>query len=347
MFDLLPMKDASVLNTYLRRLALALLVPVTGLAVLTAFNPTVTSQTPVNLTQRAAAEVSRITVIPVDRLTVVNQASLAGTEIKRFKIRDLQGKIYGVNLDAAGNPVSQEVVNQAIEAFNNRGFVGKLEAELANRLLQGSSNPISVVIWLKAETVAPLTGRTPAERQANLDILRTRYAKIQQPVVEQLEANGQQVIYQSLYSPVVAAAVTPQVIQRIAARTDVERIYLEKMGDPRADLSRVVQVNRPNHVKEVFPSEGSTQTSVPYVGAQLSFTAIEPAVLSEFQLFVDGVDVTTQSRISSTRDSAPSNASIYYTPKNLQPGTHHALVRFQIKNGRMISYNWSFSVKSP
>ncbi|MEH2357198.1 hypothetical protein [Nostoc sp.] len=39
---------------------------------------------------------------------------------------------------------------------------------------------------------------------------------------------NQRVIYQSLYTPIVVAEVTPLLIQTIAARSDVERIYLER-----------------------------------------------------------------------------------------------------------------------
>jgi hypothetical protein len=161
--------------------------------------------------QKALAEVSRNTGIPVDRLTVGNQATLADTDIKRFKVIDSEDNTYSIFLDAAGNPVSEEVVNQITEAFHNKGFVGKLEVALNDLLKQGSNKPIRVIISLKdKEPMTPSRGRTPVERQANLNKLRDRYAAIEQPIVALLKANGQEVIYQSPFAPIVGASVSPQ-----------------------------------------------------------------------------------------------------------------------------------------
>jgi hypothetical protein len=77
---------------------------------------------------------------------------LADTGITRYKLTDAQGKIYGVSLDSSGNPVTQEALARAVQAIDNKGFVGKLEAELANRLAQRSNQPINVIISLKRTT---------------------------------------------------------------------------------------------------------------------------------------------------------------------------------------------------
>lgn len=236
----------NILAINFRRFTLTLVVTVTVIWLLVTFSRAIVAQTPGNLAQRARLEVSKITGIPADRLTIVNEAALADTGITRFKLTDAEGKIYGTSLDTAGNSVSQEALGQAIQAFNNKGFVGKLEAELANKLTQ-SNSPIKVIFWLKEEAVAPSRGKTVTERQANLNTLKSRYAAIQQPLVDQLKANNQEVIYQSLYAPIVGAAVTPSVIQAMVARSDVERIYLSQVGIPRLNVSRVVvQANTVN-----------------------------------------------------------------------------------------------------
>lgn len=81
---------------------------------------------------------------------------------------------------------------------------------------------------------------------------------------------------------------------------------------------------RPPQLLGVLPPEGSTQTYVEGVAAALSFTAEEEADLRSFQLFVDGVDVTTKAQIGSTRDEGPSSLGITYAPEGFQPGIHHA-----------------------
>ncbi|WP_334855182.1 S8 family serine peptidase [Nostoc sp.] len=199
------------------------------------------------MAEKAKLEVSKTTGISADRLSVANKATLANTEITRFKLIDTQGNIYGISLDAAGNQISQEVLDQAVQAINNKGFVGKLEAELANRIGQGSNSPIRVVFYLKGKTVKPYRGSNRTEYQNYFSTLKSHYEAIQQPLVKQLKESNQRVIYQSLYTPMVVAEVTPLLIQTIAARSDVERIYLERRRIPRQNVSRVVvQANTVN-----------------------------------------------------------------------------------------------------
>ncbi len=343
----------------------------TGLGIVSVLKLETTAQTLTNSrTQRAKLEVSQLTGIPANQLTIVTEAALADTGITRFKMTDSQGKIYGISLDATGNPVPTETLAQAIKAIENRGFVGKLEAELANLLEQGSNTPINVIFWLKDEAVTPFRGKTPAERQAYLDQLRVRQDQVQQPLVNQLKTNGQQVMHQSAYAPIVGAAVTPAVIKALANRPDVERIYLSRVGSPRADVSQVVvQANAvnsrgltgteqtvgvvergrigtyPPQLLKVFPLEESTQPHVQSIGAALNFRLGEGGDLGSLHLFVDGVDVTSQARIANTRDSPASNVEISYTPNFSEPDTHCAEVRFETLEGRTNSYNWCFSVK--
>lgn len=106
-------------------------------------------------------------------------------------------------------------------------------------------------------------------------------------------------------------------------------------------------IPRPPQLVEVYPCEDSTQTSVQYVGARLNFRLGEEADYSSLRLFIDGVDVTNQSRIGGTRDVPPSKWKIVSTSNFSEPGKHDAEIRFQSKNGEIRSYRWSFLVKSP
>ncbi|RUS95604.1 hypothetical protein DSM106972_089600 [Dulcicalothrix desertica PCC 7102] len=128
--------------------------------------------------------------------------------------------VYSLNPD--GSKTSEEALNQAIQAINNTGFVGKLEAELANRINQGNNKPINVVIWLKNKNTQGL---------GNFNIPSGAF--LQEPLINLLKENNQQIILQSSYAPVVVAAVTPSFIIKIAERSDVERIYLERRRVPR------------------------------------------------------------------------------------------------------------------
>ena len=103
----------------------------------------------------------------------------------------------------------------------------------------------------------------------------------------------------------------------------------------------------PPQLLEVFPTENSAQTSVQFVGAALNFKLGEEAEPRSVQLFVNGVDVTKQARISGTRDWPQSYYKISYTPNDFQLGINCAEIRFRTIDNTTKSYSWSFSVKSP
>lgn len=103
---------------------------------------------------------------------------------------------------------------------------------------------------------------------------------------------------------------------------------------------------RPPQVVMVFPREQSTHTHVQTVSAQLDFKKGGKFAPGSLQLFIDGVDVTPQAKIVSTRDWPPSHVEISYTLNGSEPGTYRAEVRFQNQEGRTNSYKWPFSIKS-
>lgn len=212
-----------------KRFVLVFIFTIAILSGLTSFRPFAKAQIPINLAEIAKIEIFRTVGIPLERLTIVNQATLAGTDIKQFKVIDSQGNIYGVSLDGAGNKISPEKLKQAVDAINNKGFVGKLEEELATLIAQYSNSPIKVIFYLNSEMIPPYQGSSRTEHQAHLNKLKDRYAEIQKPIVDELKKRGQQTLYQSLYAPLVVAEVSPSIIQMIAGRSDVNRIYLSRV----------------------------------------------------------------------------------------------------------------------
>ena len=107
----------------------------------------------------------------------------------------------------------------------------------------------------------------------------------------------------------------------------------------------ICSISRPSQVVKVFPVEKAALRSVDSIGANFRFTPEKKAELGSFQLFVDGVNVTSQSRISGTRDDLPSRTRIAYTPNNFQPGIHQAEVRYHTVDGAQTCYRWSFQLK--
>ncbi|MEW6493970.1 MAG: hypothetical protein AB1589_15875 [Cyanobacteriota bacterium] len=106
----------------LKRLMLTLVCLVTGLGIVSVLKLETTAQTLTHsMIQRAKLEVSQLTGTPANQLTIAAETTLTDTGITRFKLRDSQGNIYGISLDAAGNPVPPETLAQIIQAIENRG----------------------------------------------------------------------------------------------------------------------------------------------------------------------------------------------------------------------------------
>jgi hypothetical protein len=96
---------------------------------------------------------------------------------------------------------------------------------------------------LRATTgVEPLRGDAVTEEQyqARLAAISAQMAALQQPLVDELRATGQQVLYQARYAPVVVATSSASGIRAAEARSDVERIHLERQHQPRLNISKTV-----------------------------------------------------------------------------------------------------------
>lgn len=193
--------------------------------------------------EKAKALVARATGLAADQLTVGRESLLAETGIRRLKLLDREGNIHGVALDDSGNPVSREAVQEAVDELSQRGFVGNQEAELAERLsAQRNAGPINVVFSLNGATTPVLRqeGLTAEARAAQLAAVGDQMAAIQAPIVNQLAASGQRVVYQAKYAPMVVVAANASAIRAMESRDDVECIYLERVHKPRLNISNVV-----------------------------------------------------------------------------------------------------------
>jgi hypothetical protein len=164
--------------------------------------------------------------------------------VLRFKVVDDAGNVHAVDTDAAGRPVGREAVEQAIRQVGHAGFVGKVETALASRMAaQGEAATTNVVYWVRrAGTVEPLRGDdvTEDEYEARLAAVSARMAAVQQPLVDHLRATGHRVIYRARYAPAVVATSSTAGIRAAESRGDVERIYLERVHQPRLNISRAV-----------------------------------------------------------------------------------------------------------
>jgi hypothetical protein len=106
-------------------------------------------------------------------------------------------------------------------------------------------------------------------------------------------------------------------------------------------------MSRPVGISSVFPAEKSIQASVSSVGADFRFEPSIKVDRESFQLVLDGVNVTSKSRFSGTRDNPPSQVMIAHTPKHTGIGPHKAKILFRTIEGSSYCYTWDFHVKRP
>lgn len=116
-----------------------------------------------------------------------------------------------------------------------------------------------MIFHLKSDAVEPFRGKTDAERQAHLEKVKARISANQRQFIEQVKGSRYQVVYQSLYTPMVVISLPVQAIEALAQRIDVERIYFEGQGAVRLTTARVVDQ------ADIVSSRGYTGTAQ-YVG---------------------------------------------------------------------------------
>ncbi len=239
------------------RLGLFLMGLTVSLGILAIMRST-TAQVPNNLKSVALQRVSKLSGLPLNRLTVVNSATAKyqrkGETVFKVKVTDNQsGKIYGLTLDNSGEELSATQL-QASEQAASAAQYGKLEPALAQRLTGIPQNqPLRVIIWLKqpsntgASRPAPNPSSASRASQAQVNAFfeqvdAQRAAKVQpivSPVANKLKSFGSNVRTEK-YSPVVYASLTPQAIKQVAQWGEVDQIYQERQVQPNLDVARQV-----------------------------------------------------------------------------------------------------------
>jgi hypothetical protein len=112
-------------------------------------------------------------------------------------------------------------------------------------------------------------------------------------------------------------------------------------------LSDQHQVKRPSQLVKVTPDEKARLTnSQATVSARFEFLrGTRPILPLSLKLFIDGVDVTQQSRIVATEDAPSSRGEILFKPSQpFAAGKHTAEVRFANDRNEQFSYTWDFYV---
>jgi serine protease AprX len=157
--------------------------------------------------------------------------------------------VWGANLDATGTQVSIEDMKHHARGVADRGFVGKLERDLAAQMHGNPHAPIRTIWWMRGTTMEPMRGPNVSAQQyqQHLQAVEADVTSAITPVMNGITAMGGQVMGRSSHVPMAVANVTPAVIRRMAAHPAVDRVYLERVHAPRLNVSRaVVQADQLN-----------------------------------------------------------------------------------------------------
>ena len=165
---------------------------------------------------------------------LIFDAWLAGAAAKELgaKVVDAQGNVRL----APGAP------STAAAGQTDTGMVGKLERELAELLPSraAAGDQVNVIYVLRS---APGAMKRSAEGD-RLEALEASVAQASEPVAARLSQTGHSIIYRARYANIIVAAAPASGIRAMETDADVEGIYLERVREPRLNVSNgVVQAN--------------------------------------------------------------------------------------------------------
>ncbi len=226
--------------------------------------PTLSRQ---ELNNAALRTISQRSGRPVGDLEIANSTSVEATNVRDFKVIDLQGNLYGVALSASGQEVSPESLEAAILARASEP-ANKIHPTLASQLAQASSSQgIRSIVWFRGPETAPQRPTNQSERMSaeQLTTVQRQAASARAAAVapfvqrglSQVRGVGATRVSANQYDPVVYATLTPAQIRQLAQSPDVLEISEDSVNTPAGDIARqVVQAH-------VVHSRGITGSNVP------------------------------------------------------------------------------------
>jgi hypothetical protein len=155
-------------------------------------------------------------------------ATGAAAEERGAKVVDAHGNVR-VAAGASGTPAAEQA---------DPGMVGKLERELAELLPSraATGDQLRVIYVLRSADGAPERGA----QGDRLEALEASVAQASAPVAARLSQTGHQIIYRARYANIIVAAAPASGIRAMERDADVEGIYLERVSEPRLNVSDVV-----------------------------------------------------------------------------------------------------------
>ena len=192
----------------------------------------------INLKDKALVFASQLNSIPIDRLSIVNDAWLAGQILEAKVLAKSTGEIYLVSLHSTGDLASADEVRQLLSAELEKGFIGKVQSRLKQAVDADPSGSSRINIWVKTPEVPRAAWRTLLERGNRNQVFSESAAfhtNAESPVLQFIHSLGIQERFAFRYAPVVTCEVPNHLMQALEALPEVARIYED--GIPVAALN--------------------------------------------------------------------------------------------------------------
>jgi subtilisin family serine protease len=188
-----------------------------------------------DLSDQALLYAAQASGVPLDHLAIANTAWL-GKEIFRAKVVDkATGEIYVVGVHPSGQPASDEEVIALLRADVEKGFVGKIEWSLKQRVDADPTGTSTVCIWVK-------TTEPPGERWRGLLAAgkteqvfaeaREFHASAEASVLQFVRARSILVKHADEYAPVITVEIPNGFLPELEALPEVGRILDNAQAAP-------------------------------------------------------------------------------------------------------------------
>jgi len=230
------MKTANSLKVGVKSKSVAIRVATVFIVLSVAMLPGIVNHAQqLDVSQQALLYAAQINNLPLDRLVIANTAWLA-KEIFRAKVLDkATGEIYVVSIHSSGKPATEEEVTELLRADVEKGFVGKVESSLKQRVDADPAGSSTVCIWVKT-TEAPherWRGLLAAgNREQAFAEAREFHARAEASVLQFLRARSIQVKHADEYVPVITVEIPNVMMQELEALPQVGRIFDDALVMP-------------------------------------------------------------------------------------------------------------------
>ena len=193
-----------------------------------------------DLAAAAIAAAATSSGLPTEQLELVNSVWLA-KQVYRAKVLDRKsGNISVVSLHPSGLLATEEEVNSLIEKERGKGFTGKLQESVRQRVQADADGASPIMIWVATPDVPRERWRTDLENGRSQQVFREAadfHKRAEVPVLQFLTAHSITPKAASELAPMITADVPNALLSELERLPTVSRIYADGIPKPTLNIS--------------------------------------------------------------------------------------------------------------